>query len=134
MYNKYITIGGKVIEATFSVIKTAGIPKISQLIHNQTFLTRHNFEQRYNCSLSDLHYNSLISAIPSNWKLKLKMENGPDPTLDHYDVTHLKINLSKLTNKKIYESITFMKCIPTAENKWVEYYPFFRKDILNNYL
>ena len=73
-YNKYITVGGKVIEPTFSVIKRTGITSINQLIHNQAFLSKINLEQRYNCRLSDLNFNALISAIPSNWKLKIKMQ------------------------------------------------------------
>ena len=32
--------------------------------------------------------------------------------------------IPKLTNKKIYEPLTFSKAILSAENKWVEYYPF----------
>ena len=36
----------------------------------------------------------------------------------------MKINMSKLTNKNIYETLTFSKATPSAENKWVEYYPF----------
>ena len=126
-YNKYITVGGKVIEPSFRVIKETGITKISQLFHHQTLLSMLNFEQRYNCHLPDLDFNALICAIPSNWKAKLKTENRLDTTPDCYDITHLKINLNNLTNKKVYESITYKKSIPTAENKWVEYYPFLEK-------
>ena len=75
-YNKYITIGGKVIELSFSVIKETGITKIGQLFHQQTLLSRLNFEQRYNCNLPDLDFNALICAILSNWKVKLKLRTG----------------------------------------------------------
>ena len=34
-YNKYITVGGKVIEPSFRVIKETGITKIGQLFHHQ---------------------------------------------------------------------------------------------------
>ena len=74
-----------------------------------------------------LTFNALICAIPSNWKLKLKTENRLDKTPVCYDIGHLKINLNNLTNKKVYENITYSKSIPTAENKWVEYYPFLEK-------
>ena len=56
-YNKYITVGGKVIEPSFRVIKETEITKISQLFHHQTLLSRLNFEQRYNCHLPDLDFN-----------------------------------------------------------------------------
>ena len=37
------------------------------------------------------------------------------------------MNIEKLKNKNIYESLTYSQAIPTAENKWVEYYPFLEK-------
>ena len=54
----YITVGGKVIELTLRVIKEIGITKIGQLFCHQTLLSRLNFEQRYNCHLSDLDFNA----------------------------------------------------------------------------
>ena len=47
-----------------------------------------------------------------------------DLTGSNLDIGHLKMNISKLKNNNIYESLTFSHTIPTAENKWVEYYPF----------
>ena len=45
-----------------------------------------------------------------------------------YDIPHLKANIKELTNKKIYEALTFNETVvPSAENKWVEYYPFLGK-------
>ena len=41
-----------------------------------------------------------------------------------HDLPGMRINIPKLTNKKIYKILTFSKAIPSAENKWVEYYPF----------
>ena len=41
-----------------------------------------------------------------------------------YDLPGMRINIPKLTNKKIYEILTFSKAIPSAENKWIEYFPF----------
>ena len=100
-YNKYITVGGKVIEPSFRVIKETGITKIGQLFHHKTLLSRLNFEQGYNCHLSDLDFNALICAIPSNWKLKLKTENRLDKTPVCHDIGHLKINLNNLSNEKV---------------------------------
>ena len=42
----------------------------------------------------------------------------------NFDISHLKMKISKLKNKNIYESLTYCHTIPTAENKWVEYDPF----------
>ena len=72
-YIKYITVGGKVIEPSFRVIKETGITKIGQLFHHQALLSRLKFEQRYNCHLSDLDFNALICAIIS---LNLKQRTG----------------------------------------------------------
>ena len=77
----------------------------------------------------DLAYYSLVNAIPKEWKAKIKQNilRGSDPKVKHSDITHLKINLEKLKNKNIYESLSYNKTTPTAENKWVEYYPFLDK-------
>jgi len=79
--------------------------------------------ERYNCTVPQLLYNSLISAIPKKWKISIKTVSEPlDPKT--YDVQHLSVDLKKLNNKIIYESLTFHKGRPSAENKWIEYYPF----------
>ena len=43
------------------------------------------------------------------------------------------MNISKLKNKNIYESLTFSHTIPTSENKWVEYYPFLEKSTVKKH-
>ena len=53
-----------------------------------------------------------------------KMPAEIELTGRNFDISHLKMNISKLKNKNIYESLTSSHTIPTAENKWVEYYPF----------
>ena len=80
-------------------------------------------EAEYSCSLSQFKLNSLLSAIPSSWKKNLK-DKTDFTTGPLYDLPGMRINIPKLTNKKSYETLTFSKAIPSAENKWVEYYPF----------
>ena len=49
-----------------------------------------------------------------------KMPAEIELTGRNFDISHLKMNVSKLKNKNIYESLTSSHTIPTAENKWVE--------------
>ena len=125
--NKFITIGGRPITNNFGLLRVTGITLLSELVKNAHFKSRHELETEYNCIISDLDYNSIIAAIPNTWKKAIRnltSENKTREIQGSYDINHLKINLSKLTNKIVYESLTFKNCIPTAVNKWIEYYPF----------
>ena len=95
--NKFILIQGPPIRDNYNLIKKTGITNLGQLVNKNTFKTIRQLEAEHSCSLSQLQLNSLLSAIPSSWKL---------------------------TNKQIYKTLSFSKAIPSAENKWVEYYPF----------
>ena len=45
--------------------------------------------------------------------------------VDKYDFQHLKLNVSCVTNRLLYRYLTCQKSTrPTAEDKWIEYYPF----------
>ena len=76
-------------------------------------------EEEHDCKLFMIHYNSLISAIPTDWKKKLK--SGRCPNRKNVDIAHIKINVTNLRNKIIDESLTFKPAMPCAELKWVEY-------------
>ena len=70
---------------------------------------------------SILHYNLLISSIPTIWKRELKGDKGS--CLTDTDISHLMINIKELTNKIVYDSLTYEHGAPSAEMKWVEYCP-----------
>ena len=115
-YNKYILIGGKVIDYNFSILVKTIITRINDLLISSRFKTKEELEAKYNCNVSILHYNSLISSIPTEWKRKLKGDKGS--CLTNADISHLTINIKQLTNKIVYESLTYKHSAPSAEMKW----------------
>ena len=61
------------------------------------------------------------------WKTKIKSNTTLDFTPSSWEIVRLKLNVEKLSNKDIYNSLTCNISIPQAQNKWVEYYPFMDK-------
>ena len=67
-----------------------------------------------------------MAAIPKHWRQAIEKS---EPCVSHdKDVTYLECihkDIKNNCNKEIYEYL--VKCIaeaPTAQNKWIEYYPF----------
>ena len=89
---------------------------LNQLVVENSFKTKVQLELEYNCSLSQLELKFLLSAIPSSRK-KIIKERSDFITGPSYDLQHLKLNILKLTNKKIYEVLTFRKIMPKT-NGW----------------
>ena len=75
-YNKYITIGGMPLLPNFNVIKETGITKLSQVYQGSEIKSKKNLEQQYGGKILDLAYNSLVSAIPNDWKTKILEKNA----------------------------------------------------------
>ena len=120
-HNKFILIGGSVIKSNQSILEKTGITRISDMCISSRLKSKEELEEEYDCKLSTIHYNSLISAIPTDWKKKLKKGRCPDSK--NADIAHIGVNIANLNNKIIYESLTFKPAMPCAEMKWVEYYP-----------
>ena len=60
---------------------------------NGKFLTLTQLKQTTNCDISQMKYNSLISAIPKNWKQIIKDKFSiTDNTVRISHEPHLKIN------------------------------------------
>ena len=127
-FNKHILIGKKVIDSKNNMIKETKITKLGELIKNYKFKTKTELETEFDCKIQALSYNSIISAIPYAWKLKLKDTLIKPGALTSFDIMHLKTNMVKLTCRKIYESLTFNSTCPTSQHKWIEYYPFLETD------
>ena len=88
-------------------------------------------KQRTACEMSQMKYNSLISAIPNSWKGIIK-ENFMilDNTLRSSYEPYLKIKLilkplSKITNKQIYLTLISKNIkTPTSIETWINIFPF----------
>ena len=61
------------------------------------------------------------------WKIEIKDNTSLDFTPSSWEILHLKLNVEKLSNKDIYNSLTCNISTQPAQNKWVEYYPFMDK-------
>ena len=71
------------------------------------------------------HYNCIISAIPKQWKYFIKHRiNQTHHTKDKYYIINLGKSIMDASNKDIYNKLSFTNNVPTAQNKWVEYFPF----------
>ena len=127
-YNKFITIGGKSLSKKSIFLQDTQISKIRDLATNNRsnyrFKTIGELEVELKKSISCLQYNALLSAIPTDWKTKLLKGEETNLQGKEFQIQHLRIDVKKLSNKTIYQSLAYSKCSPTAKNKWVEYYPF----------
>ena len=91
-----------------------------------------NINQDNNMQLSTLKYNSLVTAIPANWKKELKKncnlekiekakQNNTEPEIKS---NGKMIKLTKLTTKNIYETLISKKIEEgTAIEKWINRFP-----------
>ena len=93
---------------------------------NYRFKTIGELEVELIKSIFCLQYNALLSVIPTDWKTKLLKGEETNLQGKEFPIQHLRIDVEKLSNKTIYQSLAYSKCSPIAENKWVEYYPFLK--------
>ena len=77
LFNKLILFHRKPIGENFTLRRKTGISCIGQLVKENSFKTLQELEQEYNCSLSQLQLNSLLSAIPPSWRKMLKNNTSP---------------------------------------------------------
>ena len=104
-------------------------PKVEAYLQWKIFAFKGGFTIKiHNIHINDMKYNSLISAIPKHWKKIVSNTDKVNHMLldkgESYVFTVGKY-LKNVKNKDIYASIIGRLITkPTAENKWIEYYPF----------
>ena len=82
------------------------------------------FNRKYNTNINFLDYQSIISAIPRNWKLLIKNKENKVKSGINFEIVKYQ-NLSKLSNKIFYNELIKVSWVPpTNQNKWIEYYPY----------
>ena len=105
-------------------------PNIIQEILNEKLVYYGNFksieetEIEFDCDLEYLRY-SVLSVIPMALKTKIKSSTTLEFTTSNWEI--LKLNVEKLSNKDIYNSLTYNMLNSASQNKGVEYYPFVDK-------
>ena len=132
--NKFILVGNEVI-----TIKTinAPLPNSTTLLDiiniNGSLMTLDELNAKYEMNINNLTYNTIISAIPKEWKVKLKTENYNFQNYDNnmnIDIPHMYIkskqkNILELESKDINNELIARKIKPlTVIDTWLDIYPF----------
>ena len=81
-------------------------------------------ENKYHVNINVLEYNSLLHAIPRNWKQTLTMQNITNESINNSEELHLKVNtlwkpVPLINNKNFYSMIDNTKQLP---EKCVKYW------------
>jgi len=99
-----------------------GVTNISDLLNGETFLNFESFQEKYDIRCNFLEYYSVLHAIPSEWKKKLR-DNDPD--------ADIQLTLQKQTMLSLQKADKICKYIhtklvdkifqyPKSEQKWAE--------------
>ena len=72
-----------------------------------SLLSRPQLEQKFNFSVNQMEYNSLVNAIPQKWKNVLKTQNIHDHLISSKEHIHVKTDkfdkpIEKICNKDLY--------------------------------
>ena len=109
-----------------------GILKLGDIMNEQgQFLTMEQISTKYSVIINIMSYNSLIHAIPTRWKCKLRQTNMIHEVVhDELLEPKLQINnkllaISAVNNKLIYwHLIRQYEKQPTSIAKWISEFPF----------
>jgi len=138
-HNQHIKIDNKVITQKF-IDNLSKDTRITHIIdRNNKLLTLPDFNAKFKINIPQWRYNSIISAIPQNWKSILKKEayKNTDSQEIESNEPYIRIGrtlktLSKITSKEIYNTKLEKKTkLPTAIETWVNIYPFLEKQDWN---
>ena len=121
--NCHICIDGKPVY--YKSWSEKGIKLYGNIIgKNGNLLTKEEMENRYSFKIKQMDYNSLIHAIPSEWKIKSK---GTQPVIqtqlcDKIYINKVARNISTLCCKDLYwEFVSMTSMSPKSEQKWSKY-------------
>ena len=102
--NRLITINNKPVYCDYTDWREYGIDCISDLYHNGTLLAMNELSNKYQFTVRQLQYMSLIDAIPSTWKFSYKKYVGSCNT---------KLNEAK-GNIIVREMVDDVNCLKSA--------------------
>lgn len=98
-----------------------------------------SLENRYNMSIKQMEYNSLIDSIPKHWLTMLKDNKSSEltPTLQIDNLIRARntfYNTNTLTNKVFYNIyIVKRQRPPTSHCKWIDEFPFLNDEDFKNF-
>ena len=130
--NKYILIDNNPINVNYIHWNSQGIKTLADISDiNGNFLTRESIQIKYNLSIKQMDYNSLITAIPTLWRSMMKTVNSVSsgrqvkPNSNIICIGNTLYDIDLLSNKKFYNMfITHIITVPTSLSKWIDEFPF----------
>ena len=133
LYNKQVTIGKRHITINQLPNKYGYNLKLLDIFDEHGFvLKREELNKKLESNISQLLYNCVLTAIPSNWKIKVankhqnNVERWPENVVFH--VNDRPIPVQKVTSKFVYAHLIKQKTKPpTSLNVWIDLYPFLEK-------
>ena len=146
-YNKNLSAGGTYYNMHWgNELYKSNIKIIHDICkENGTILSKPEMENKYQIHISHLAYNSLVSAIPRNWKAAIRGQNIPENAINSSENVTLRINktdrpLNTITNHDFYlihvqHNTEKLKCqvhwesiFDINELDWVKYFTMAKVD------
>ncbi len=126
--NRFIKIYKEVVNDAYHSWRDHGISQICHITDEQgNILTMDAIFQKYKFKPSQMDYNSLIDAIPHNWRRSLKEVKSVEisRTIGKLVVCRDTYEINNLKSRIVYNNlISHINKNPTAEHKWCEQFPF----------
>ena len=120
--NKFIKINGKTVN--YKTWREHNILLVHHLLDQQgKFATKRYLEHKYSFTIDIMKYNSLISAIPKQWRQKIKEDSNINNYVIYLDgkvmLNDIPKKLIELTSVEIYKHLIKQKARrPTSEETW----------------
>lgn len=139
LFNKYVKVNGLYLDNRYIQWYNAGIKMIHDIVDETgTFKSKELLEKEYKIKVDVMMLNSVMSALPRQWKMKLKECKIVSSAISNEEPLHVNLfekekPVCLLKNKPVYS--TFIKEIvtpPTSIIAWeneFDSYNFLWKDI-----
>ena len=136
LHNRFILVNKEAIEEKFFGNQhnyfTRNL-KVSDILHEGRFKSLIDLNEHHNLTINMLAYNSIISAIPKEWKKKiLNVQNIEieiiNDSIPSFFIRNTHKPIITLKNKDFYTTLIMEKTMPPSSiNKWIDTYPFLEK-------
>jgi hypothetical protein len=105
--------------------KTHNIKFIQDIVgNNGNIITKEELEKKYGFKCKQLEYESLIHAVPKEWKVKLKENKTLNMNYCVFEACIVKLggktaNLEEISTRQLYwHFVNLVSSRPTSEAKW----------------
>ena len=132
--NKFILVENNIMTKNRIKNLLSNTTKIVDIMNtNGRFLTQNQINKKYNINLDHLSYNTILSAIPQEWKSKIKncchnlqkCNNNININIPHLLMQSKPKNILELQSRNISTELLSHKIKPlTVIDTWLDIYPF----------